>query len=227
MENFLFFTTNTTTRGGLYVGFQTWDKQHIIERINNNENYDTIRYGQLNCGFSENIKLMSLDEFEQIFKYEIINNTFSHKTITKIFRKEISLKYGVDSKMKKLDRIPKKDLIVGGVYLADNNSKYVYFGKVKGYTYTPKIKRYYGDYDQEKTENFEGYLLSNFYKKQKTFKEHFNFYNPGVTKNIRKLIKKLDESYDDIPKEYTNFKDYMNNSKYKFHIEFLDVEKER
>lgn len=214
---YVFLGTWRTSRGGLGAGIEVYDKDEIIKMIKKEKEsrhwFSQFRYAKVNEGCSSLLKEMRLEEFEEIFESDL----FTPKEITKFFRKEISDKYGEHAIRNQKQRIPKKDLEIGRVYVADNGENYIYFGRIKGSLYTPEQKNYY--YNRpSKTEEFEGYCHRYTYKNNDISKDIFRArWKPEVIKSIKKFIE-IKDTIIDVPKILD-----LEEDGYKLHIEFLDV----
>jgi hypothetical protein len=200
---------------------QVYDLDKMIELIKS-ENKDryylgTFRYAKVNEGSTNLLKHMTLDEFEELFGADL----FTSEEITQYFKKEISDKYGEHARIKKLDRIPKKDLEIGCVYIENSSGYFLYLGKIKGYLYTTSKKGnwYIGDKPAKK-EEFEGYCYKSLWRLNQNLnlEEILPFYLPYTTKSVKRFTGKNDEIKLDIPPVYHAEKDG-----YILHIEFLDV----
>lgn len=123
----IFIKTKSGARTNILANFTLMDKKMFLEDLNKNSKgyWDQYRYGKIG-GVVNNLKEMTLQDFEREFEA----NNFTSEQITKLFRKEISLKYGEHKELAKIKPLTKKDLVRGNVYEDFNGIKYLYLGRV-------------------------------------------------------------------------------------------------
>ena len=195
-------------------------KEELINIIKNNStkigrcHRERIRYGEDSNGNTELLKNMKIEEFESNFDPSI----FTPGEITKYFRLEISRKYGTHMINREMKRIPRNELEIGRFYVADNNRKYLYLGKVKS-----TIKNDYSHYrnwedwsPSDTLEVAEGFYHCS-YRDDYTKLEEYIGNHVEVITSPRKFIEATDIRFE-VPKNYES-----KTSTRSISIEFLDV----
>lgn len=178
MTEYIFTKTSSGDRTNIMASFQLWDKEMFLEDVKQNHKYGRYRYGKIG-GWVMLVKDMSLEEFDSIFSPA----DFTKEQITDIFKKEISLKYGVHAEQAKIKPLGKKDLERGCLYKDFNNSIYLYLGKVRK---TEVFKRKELNYTKE------GYGFRYVWSAEKTIDFSKLADDTEVLKSIKRLVCKVD-----------------------------------
>ena len=191
MKNYIFTKTDSEDRTNIMSEFPLWNKEMFLENVKLGNSSGRYRYGQIG-GYVSLLKDMRLEEFLKVFS----EGDFTKSQVTKLFRKEISEKFGEHLEKAKLKPLPSKILEVGCVYEDFSGGEWLYYGKVKRTITVGYLKNTYGE---NKVISEEGY--------------GFNYVGSVVTsvtilKSPKRLPRKLDQF------EKTTFKDvYVTVSK--------------
>lgn len=135
MKDYIFIKSQSGDRTNILSNFEVMDREKFIETITKEDKRswrEDYRYSRIN-GRADNIKGMSLQEFEEVF-HDCLN-LFSPELVTRVFRKEISEVYGEHKLRKEKKNISQKDLVKGGLYLDAKGDMHLYLGDV---THTTK-----------------------------------------------------------------------------------------
>lgn len=191
-EQYIFTETASGDRTNIMASFPLWNKEMFLENVKKQgKYYGRYRYGKIG-GYISLLKDMHLEEFDSIFS----SDEFTVEQITKIFRKEISKKYGKHAEDKKIKPLSKKELERGCVYEDFTGNRWLYFGdveQIKDYTY---LKTYQSD---KKPLEIKLGLGFNWY-----YKEDFEFSGGiDVLKSPKKLKNKVENIKVDLNKTYT------------------------
>lgn len=182
MENreYIFMETSSGGRTNIMSSFQLWDKEMFVKQVKKQKKYHgRYRYGKIGCSVKL-VKDMSLDEFHFLFKPE----EFTKEQITDIFKKEISLKYGLHEQQAKIKLLGKKQLEKGSVYEASTGQQYLYLGKVERITDKTYLKLYKSEKKPFTIETGLGFIR---YRKGGISPNEVD-----IVKSIKKLVKKIE-----------------------------------
>jgi len=166
-DQYIFIITRSGDRSNILSYFQVITKEDFISVIKTLEKKDwctVYRFAKIG-GYAENVKFMSLVDFENAFTIEEIGS-LPKEIITALFRKEVSEMYGTHSETKLMKVIPKKDLVPGQSYFTETGKEYFYFGRVKG---VYKASRGYYINRRIDTFNLDGILHTEIKKHRKEY----------------------------------------------------------
>jgi len=214
----MYIITQSTSRSHIGAGIRIIDQEELIRIIKGETEKkgwrrDSIRYGEVNVGYTDLLKFMSLETFEANFDPSV----FTPEQVTEFFRSEISEKYGIRSVTKTMKRIPKSELEVGRVYLTENKDEYIYLGRVKETIVEDYPGCIYRSKFNETIIN-EGYGHIQYYKNDYTKIEEWCEYGVDYPiKNPKKFIEATDIKFE-VPKNY-----HIDQTYKTIDIEFLDV----
>lgn len=129
-KEYVFIISHSGDRTNIISNFKVVNKEDFIKEVKTASTKrwrsETFRYAPIG-GTADNVKYMSLETFEELFK----EDDFTPQEITRNFRKEVSEKYGEHKLRKQLKNIPNKDLIAGRVYKKADGSLELFLGKLK------------------------------------------------------------------------------------------------
>lgn len=194
MKQYIFTKTSSGDRTNILTSFPLWSISMFIEDVKKGPNRDRYRYGPIG-GNMNLVKDMMLVEFELLFD----PSTFTSEEITRVFRKEVSLKYGEHRIKKTLKHMPPKEVIRGNSYKDHNGGVWFFLGSVKRVekedTYrNPRIKE---------EEGF-GYIRSVKYEDRISR-------NVEILKSKKKFISKCEEQFNfESVYTHTNTPGYYN-----------------
>lgn len=144
---YIFLTTRSGGRTNIRSDIKIYDKDMLLEKMKSKEVSGIIRYAKTG-EYTSRLNQMTLDQFEDCFG----NDTPSKDVIDRYFPNVVKMKYGTMVERKKLKRIPKRELIVGGIYHMENGQKTVYLGNVKLFR---TIRNYEYHYTVETTVTYD------------------------------------------------------------------------
>jgi len=179
-KKYIFTSTTNGDRTNIMSSFQLWDKEMFMEDVKKNSHYGRYRYGAIG-GWVNLLKDMTLEEFDTIFDAE----EFTKKQITSLFRKDISLKYGMHGEQAKIKPLGKKDLERGCVYETVSGRQYLYLGELEKTTDSTYLKNYQSEKKPVEVERGFGFIW--WYENRK-----IDVCNAEVLKSIKKFSKKID-----------------------------------
>lgn len=186
MENkeYIFMETASGDRTNIMASFQLWNKEMFMDQIKKQSKYHgRYRYGTIG-GYVSLVKDMSLEEFDSIFSPA----EFTKEQITDIFRKEISLKYGIHGEQAKIRPLGKKDLERGFTYETVTGDQYIYLGEVEQITDKTYLKSYQSEKKSLEIEKGFGFASPWQYKNYPDSLAG----SVDVLKSIRKFSKKVE-----------------------------------
>jgi len=193
MEQIIFTETASGDRTNIMSSFPLWDKEMFMEQVNKQSKYHgRYRYGNIG-GYVSLVKDMTLKEFDSIFKPE----EFTKEQITDIFRKEISLKYGIHGEHAKIRPLGKKDLERGFTYETLTGQQYLYLGQVEKITDKTYLKTYQSEKKPLEIEEGFGFLWAH-----STWKTTITPSSVDVLKSIRKFAKKVETPKIELDQQY-------------------------
>ena len=126
MKQYIFTKTSSGDRTNILTSFPLWSVEMFIEDVKKGPNRDRYRYGPIG-GNMNLVKDMLLVEFELLFDLR----SFTSEEITRVFRKEISLKYGEHRIKETLKYISSKEVVKGNSYIDHNGEIWFFLGSVK------------------------------------------------------------------------------------------------
>jgi len=191
-KKYIFTSTTSGDRTNIMASFQLWDNEMFMEDVKKNSHYGRYRYGVIG-GWVNLLKDMTLEEFDTVFDAE----DFTKEQITSLFRKDISLKYGIHGEQAKIKPLGKKDLERGYTYETVSGQQYLYLGEVERITDKTYLRNYQSDKKPIETEKGFGFLwvYSNWKVKITPESAH-------VLKSIRKFSKKVDTPKIELDQQY-------------------------
>jgi len=179
-KQYIFTSTTSGDRTNIMASFQLWDKEMFMEDMKKNSHYGRYRYGAIG-GWVNLLKDMPLEEFDTVFDAE----EFTKEQITSLFRKDISLKYGMHGEQAKIKPLGKKDLERGCVYETVSGRQYLYLGELEKITDSTYLKNYQSEKKPVEVERGFGFIW--WYENRK-----IDVCEAEVLKSIKKFAKKVD-----------------------------------
>lgn len=125
-KQYVFTKTSSGDRTNIMTSFPLWDIEMFIEDVKKVPNRDRYRYGPIG-GRMNLVKDMMLVEFDSLFD----SSTFTSEEITRVFRKEVSLKYGEHKIKETLKYLSSKEILKGNSYKDHNGAQWFFLGNVK------------------------------------------------------------------------------------------------
>lgn len=196
-ENQIVFTeTSSGDRTNIMSSFQLWSKETFLEKAQDSKRrHSRYRYGYIDKGYVSLLKDMMLDEFEQVFTQDEINQ-FSPEQVTEIFRKEISEKYGEHRLKAQLKSLKPSEIKRGCIYKDVNGKDWLYLGKVKQETDKTYLQTYQSNKKPIEIKEGNGFIKWNI--------ENTKQYpvNVDIIKGMKKLTSLSDKPEIKLEDEY-------------------------
>lgn len=189
-SNLIFIPTFSGDRTNIMAGFQLLSKEQFLKGIKDSKLSGRIRYGKVG-GWVSLLKEMHLDEFEENFSPE----EFTKEEITELFRKDISMKYGIHGEKAKIKPLTKKELEPGFIYTDFTGNDYLYLGEVERVVDATYLKTYQSGKKPITIEKGLGFI---WWYNNKEVKAN----NVYVLKGIKKFIKRADFPQIKLEQEY-------------------------
>lgn len=189
-SNLIFIPTFSGDRTNIMAGFQLLSKGQFLQGVKDSKLSGRIRYGKVG-GWVSLLKEMHLDEFEENFSAD----EFSKGEITELFRKDISMKYGIHGEKAEIKPLTKKELKPGFIYTDFTGNDYLYLGEVEMETDSTYLKTYQSDRKPIEVQRGLGFIR--WYNNQEVKAGSIQ-----VLKGIKKFIKKADFPQIKLEKEY-------------------------
>lgn len=192
-DTYIFTETASGDRTNIMSSFPLWNKEMFLERVRNQQSkyHGRYRYGKIG-GYVSLLKDMNLEEFESVFSAD----DFTTEQISKIFRKEISEKYGKHAEDKKVKPLSKKELERGCVYEDFQGKKWLYYGEVEQVTDHTYLKTYQSE--KKTVEVKTGLGFQSYYRA-----DHKPSAILDVIKSPKKLKTKVENIKFDLNNKYT------------------------
>lgn len=221
-EKYVFIKTTRGDRTNIKADFNIFTYDAFIDKLKGDGRYwASWRVAELNKGEAQILSSINVSMFEELKLHEVLSK---EKIEAMKFSKDIRLKYGTSGDRAKAKRIPKKDLEVGRVYVMENGSKAIYYGKCNRKVVKEKNVSYWDSRRELNEINEQGvFLRKSWYSscKWKTFNDFSSdLYLAYSTKSCPKFIEATEIKFD-IPATYNQ--EYTNSYTKSLDIEFLDV----
>lgn len=132
-KQIIFFETQSGARTNIMANFQILDKAAFIHKVYHSgvksSYWSMFRYGYVG-GFADNLKGMTLEEFESEFT-SADSCEFSKEQVDRLFRKEICMKWGTAGERAAIKPLKKSELKIGHTYIDFSGVSYLFMGRAK------------------------------------------------------------------------------------------------